>query len=129
MQKLYHISRSVYRKRDRGLKCEVLFKRGSNEQAISTSRDQFYYFNSFYRNYWTVNFNSKFIGEEKKHTHLLTLENVAHILCKASWKLDCVMLFHFLSRFSTVRDEYEFIHDESMSIICVVQYFTIPSVH
>lgn len=35
----------------------------------------------------------------------------------------------FLSRFSTVRDEYEFIYDESMSIICVVQYFTIPLVH
>lgn len=31
-------------------------------------QDQFYYFNSFYRNYWTVNFNSKFIGEKKK-TH------------------------------------------------------------
>lgn len=91
MQKVYHISCPVYRKRDRELKCEVLFKRDSNEHAISTSRDQFYYFNSFYRNYWTVNFNSKFIGEEKKHTNLLTLENVAHILCKGSWKLDCVM--------------------------------------
>lgn len=31
-------------------------------------QDQFYYFNSFYRNYRTVNFNSKFIGEKKK-TH------------------------------------------------------------
>lgn len=56
-------------------------------------QDQFYYFNSFYRNYRTVNFDSKFIGEKKKeHTNLLTLENVAHFLCKAAWKLDCVML-------------------------------------